>query len=159
MAETLKQRVIRADKALKCCERATQRTVTRLSIELGALFTELLGAIESADRNSALVLVPTTGLVASRAIATIQAVSAATVGTALTGGAALLLGAVELANLSQQRATYDTLSLAVETLGKYFATRTATKTKTDDCERCLKDALLSQAAPRKRVRTKILRRV
>lgn len=177
--------VITAERCVECCE----RTVKQLNVEIGAVLSGLLAALQQADGVNHAWMVPVGfGAAATRGYASITlapseaaAFAAGGVVAPLIGGAVLLSTAVDLVNLSSEKASFDTLALTIGAIQNYFdirdspdietapaldpgrrgpRTTTGTKTKTrKNCEDCVKRRILSQAAPRQRQKVKILRRL
>lgn len=179
----LSQRVIKADKCVECCE----RSVRQLNVEIGALMSGLLAALDQLNGTNTIALVPVgVGAAATRGFASVTVVPQSAVGAAgaglvgpLVAGAAILGTAAELINLASTRATYDALALAIGAIQNYFdirlgldtetapeaagagvAKKVGTKTKTrKSCEDCVEKRILSQAARRHRETKKILARL
>jgi hypothetical protein len=161
--------------------------VRQLNVEIGALMSGLLSALDQLNGTNTIALVPVAvGAAATRGFVSVSVVPQSAVAAAgaglvgpLVAGAAILGTATELINLASTRATYDAMSLAIGAIQNFFdirlgldtepqpdpararvGPRTGTKTKTrKSCEDCVQKRILSQAAKRHRETKKILARV
>lgn len=141
----LAHKTIRADLAVKCCEtngRVLQVLVRRV---IGEVF-DLLNSPK--DRNLILALVPGVGTSALPEISVIEVGAAEAV-----PGVVVLLSALDLASILQEKVAYDTLS-AVQ-----IAVDAALTTWSSNCEACVRVNMFSQLKSRKTIEGKVRKRI
>jgi len=140
----LRKRVLKASDALKCCNQQNMRAIGKVS----ALISDLVSALNGADGDNSLALVPVAGapwllraLTLSPAeIAGLSIPSAGTVGVGVT----VLLTGVEFLSVAQATGVYEALALISNAIG------TLQRLKTDECADCVERSVLSQSHTRKR---------
>lgn len=138
------KRVIKGNDAITCCELAQQRMRGRIQ----SVITGLLEAISRPlERGAALALVVSPAL--DYRIITISETAAA--GPAIPG-LVVLIGGQLLIDIATATATYETIAVISTAIGLTFRDASS-------CSDCVLDRVLSQAAPRRREKAKILRRV
>lgn len=148
-----RNKAVRAIDALRCCEQQQSRTMGKVV----GLVNDIMGLLARADGKSALGLVPVAGApwllrAVTLSPAEIAAIEVGSGGTAVAG-AIVLLSAIDMFAIAQEKGVYDALSLFGTAIG------TLQRKEAKECETCLKNRLMSQARRRKRIRVKILRRL
>lgn len=145
----LRQRVIRADDALRCCANQERR----LEGEILRIINETIGIVANAEEGAQLGLVSVPGAIGLQTrIISIPATAAGSAVPPLVLGAVILSTGLDLFRLAQTQGALEFGDLISRAIGQSLSRRKS------GCYECIKNKVLSQAAPRQRVTTKILRR-
>lgn len=170
--------VIRKDRALACCEKVQARTLGRIQAALNgildastkvrqgggigylaglpALVPNAVRVLSPAEVAQMLKVLPPAGAAAGGAAAGGGAAAAA---AALLPATVLLITYAELAPLIETRGFYEAMSIVGNVLGVELATQTKRRDRGSECASCMDENSLPQTHKRKRIRTKILRRL
>ena len=151
---SLAKRVVKGSDALKCCTQQNMRAIGKVS----ALISDLVSALNGADGDNSLALVPVVGApwllrALTLSPAEVAGLALPTAGSALVGATVLLTGA-EFLSIAQTAGMYEGLALVSTAIG------TLQRLKVDECEDCVKRSVLSQSHTRQRqTGVSILRRL